>query len=55
MDHQQIVEELEALRVRTGRHLMALDSMTPVERNNAFLCDLERMRQLTKELDELER
>ena len=54
MDHQQIVEELEALRVRAGRHMMALDSMTPVEQSNAILCDLEKMKQITRELEKLQ-
>lgn len=54
MDTHQIIEELEALRVRAGRNMMALDIMTPAERNNAFLCDLERMRQITKKLAEPE-
>lgn len=55
MDKQQTIEELEALRVSIGRHMMALDNMTPVERSNAYLCDLERMRQITRKMDELER
>lgn len=55
MDKQQAVEDLEALRVAVGRHMMALDSMTPVEQSNAYLCDLERMRQITRKMDELER
>lgn len=51
MDRQQIIEELESLRVRAGRHMMSLDSMTPVKRSNAYLCDLERMKQITRELE----
>lgn len=51
MDHQQIVEELEALRVRAGRHMKALDSMTPVEKSNAILCDIEKMKQITREME----
>lgn len=54
MDHRQIVEELASLRVRMGRHMMALDSMNPTEQNNAALCDLERMRQITRELEKLQ-
>lgn len=54
MDHQQIIEELESLRVRMGHHMMALDNMTPVERSNAYLCDLERMKQITRGLEKLQ-
>ena len=51
MESQKIIEELESLRVRMGRHMLALDSMNPVEQSNAFLCDLERMKQISRELD----
>lgn len=51
MDHQKIVEELEALRVRIGRHMMSLDSMDPAEQNNTLLCDLEKMRKIAGKLE----
>lgn len=53
MDHQHIIEELEALRVRMGRHMMVLENTSPAERSNAMLCDLERMKQITGELEKL--
>lgn len=53
MDHQQIIEALESLRVRAGRHMMGLENMSPAKRSSAMLCDLERMKQITGELEKL--
>lgn len=53
MELQQIIEELTSLRNAAGYHMLALDNMTPVERKNAFLCDLKRMRQISQELGKL--
>lgn len=51
MNIQQIIEELEALRVSIGRHMMALDSMTPTEQSNAYLCDRARARKIIRMVD----
>lgn len=54
MDHQQIIEELEAMRVRMGHHMMSLENMNPAERSNTILCDLDKMKQIAGELGRLQ-
>lgn len=38
-----------------GRHMMALGSMTPREQANAYLCDLERMKAISRKLETIEK
>lgn len=55
MDLQQIIEELERLRTSIEEHLLlALRGVDPDEQIGAVSRDLERIKQFTRELEELE-
>ena len=49
MDLEQLAAELEELRLQIGRHIMGQQG------EEAFLGDLERLREITRELEETEK
>lgn len=55
MDLQPIIDEIEGLRASIEEHLLlALRGVDPEEQIGAVSRDLERIKQLTRELDGLE-
>ncbi len=48
MDLEQLAAELEEIRTRIGRHILDMGQ----QGGEAFLEDLERLREITRQLDD---